>query len=153
MTALFILLNRLADLAGFFRFLPPLLARVSVGWVFVESGWGKLQNLEQVRGYFASLNIPAAHLQAPFVAGLEFIGGLLLLAGLATRLISLPLIGVMAFAILTARAEELTGMNSLSALAGFIEYLYILLLAYLVVEGPGLVSFDTFLRGKIRKQG
>ena len=57
--------------------LPPLLVRLSVGVVFAQSGWGKLHDLQRVIDYFTSLGIPYANLQAPFVAGLEFTGGLL----------------------------------------------------------------------------
>lgn len=150
MSALAFLLSRLLDLAGLFAWLPPLLARLTVGWVFVESGWGKLHHLDKVQAYFESLGIPAASLQAPFVASIEFGGGLLLLAGLATRLASLPLIGVMAVAIMTAKKDELTGF---SALTGFTEFLYIVLLAWLVVQGAGLLSIDALLGRKVRKLG
>jgi putative oxidoreductase len=150
MSSIAILLNRLLDLAGFFTWLPPLLARITLGCVFIESGWGKLHNLDRVTSFFESLGIPAAHIQAPFVAGLEFTGGILLLAGLATRLISLPLIGVMTVAILTAKKEELTGF---SALTGFTEFTYILLLLWLIIQGAGIISIDALLGKKIRKLG
>lgn len=150
MSALAILLNRLRDIAGLLAWLPPLLARLTVGWVFVESGWGKLHHLDKVQAFFESLGIPAASLQAPMVASIELGGGLLLLAGLATRLASLPLIAVMAVAILTAKQDEVTGFSSL---AGFPEFLYMVLLLWLVIQGAGLLSLDTFVGRKVRKLG
>ena len=123
--------------------LPPLAARASVGWVFLESGWGKLHNLEGVTEFFASLGIPAPHLQAPFVAGIEFFGGALLLLGLATRFAALPLIGVMTVAILTALRDQIA---SLSDLFGLAEFCYIVLLAWLAVSGAGSCSLDALLR-------
>lgn len=149
MPSLLTLLHTLGSLASAFAWLPPLLARITLGFVFLTSGWGKLQHLDKVTAFFESIGIPAASVQAPFVAGLEFVGGILLLAGLATRLISLPLIGVMVVAVITARKEELTGF---SALTGFNEFLYILLFVYLVVHGAGLFSLDAWVGRKVRKR-
>ncbi len=51
---------------------PLLLAlRLYWGFLFAQTGWGKLQNLERVTGYFTSLGIPFPHANAIFVAGLE----------------------------------------------------------------------------------
>lgn len=125
------------------RWLPPALARLTLGWVFLLSGWGKLHHLDDVIEFFGSLGIPAPQIQAPFAAGVEFVCGALLLAGLFTRLAAVPLVVVMIVAIATARREELT---SLGVLFGFVEYLYIVLLLYVAVEGPGPLSLDALLR-------
>ena len=67
-----------------------LLARVLLGWIFVQSGWGKLMNIP---GFVATM--PRRGLPdflgyvAPFV---EFIGGVLLIVGLATRYASLVIL-------------------------------------------------------------
>jgi putative oxidoreductase len=135
----------LVALCARLRFLPPTLARLTLGWVFLLSGWGKLHHLPDVIDFFASLGIPAPQLQAPFASGVEFVCGGLLLAGLFSRLAAAPLVVVMVVAIATARAEELT---SLGALFGFIEYLYIVLLGYVAIEGPGPLSLDALLRGR-----
>ncbi len=127
------------------EFLPALLARITVGWIFLESGWGKFSNLERIVGYFDSLGIPMASIQAPFIAGVEFFGGTLLLIGLLTRAASVPLIGVMAVALLTAHLEEITSFSSLFGLSPF---LYILLLVWLIFKGPGKISIDYKLFGE-----
>jgi putative oxidoreductase len=119
--------------------LPPLLARVSVGLVFVTTGWGKLQHLDQVIEFFRSLGIPAPELQAPFVAATELGCGLLLVLGLATRFAALPLVVTMLVAIRTALWAELEGAIDLF---GREEYLFIVLLAWLAVSGAGAVSLD-----------
>lgn len=119
--------------------LPLLAARVTVGWVFVRSGWGKLHNLEGVTAFFASLGIPAPELQAPLVAGIEFAGGILLLLGLATRWTALPLIGVMLVAIRTALWDD---VEALSDLFGLAEFCYVVMLVGLVVFGAGAISID-----------
>ena len=132
-----------------FNWLPPLFARISVGWVFVESGWGKLQNLPRVVEYFASLSIPFPELHAPFVASVELAAGILLIFGLATRLASIPLIGIMIVAILTAKLPEI---EFFSDVFGFSEFLYILLLFWLVTNGPGLVSVDHFISKYLKEK-
>src|ERR1700722_13116014 len=63
----------------------PLFARIVVGWVFLWSGWGKLNNLPAMIENFASWHIPAPHILTPFVSGVEFFGGIFLLLGLLTR--------------------------------------------------------------------
>ena len=48
--------------------------RCELGWIFAESGWGKLHNLKNVVNFFRSLGIPHPELHAPFVATVEFVG-------------------------------------------------------------------------------
>jgi putative oxidoreductase len=148
MTALAQLLNRLRGLLETFAWLPPLLARIIVGWVFVESGWGKLHNLDKVTGFFTDLGLPMPGFQAYLVSTTEFAAGLLLLAGLFTRIASVPLSIIMVVAIATAKREELTGF---SALFGFSEFLYIALLVWLIFQGPGLLAIDTWVGRKLKR--
>jgi putative oxidoreductase len=122
--------------------LPPALARLTLGVVFVQTGWGKLHSLDQVTRFFASLGIPAAGLQAPFVAGVEFFGGLLLLAGLGTRLVAVPLAGTMVVAILTAQRASVHGVGDL---LGLIEFVYLVVFVWLAIAGPGALSLDHLL--------
>src|SRR5262245_58862668 len=89
------------------EWLPAVAARVTVGCIFVQSGWGKLHNLDQVVRFFAELGIPAPHLQAPLAAVTELVCGALVLAGLATRVAALPLVVVMLVALSTALADRI----------------------------------------------
>src|SRR6204780_822782 len=74
--------------------LSPRFARITVGWVFMLSGWGKLHNLAQVTENFVGWGIPFPHFFTPLTSGIEFFGGLFLLLGLFTR-ISAGALGVM----------------------------------------------------------
>jgi putative oxidoreductase len=143
---LHVTLARLADraraTAHTLAWFPPLLARLTVGEVFLFTGWGKLQNLEKVTEFFRDLGVPAPELQAPFVAMVELTGGSLLLLGLCTRLAALPLIGTMVVAIAAARREEITAWDDVF---GFVEFLYLVLLVWLVIAGPGRVAVDRYL--------
>ena len=124
------------------QWLPPMLARLTVGWVFLWSGWGKLHSLDQIVEYFGKLGIPHPELQAPFASGTEFVCGTLLLLGLFTRLASVPLIITMIVAIVTAQREN---VSSLGDLFGLVEFCYIALLVWLGVSGAGPLSLDHLL--------
>jgi putative oxidoreductase len=79
-----------------------LVLRVVVGVTFLVHGLDKLGDLSGAEQFFASLGIPAPGLTAPFVAVTETVGGVLLIAGLATPLVSAALAIDMLVALLTA---------------------------------------------------
>ena len=138
-----LLINLPERLAAYFAWLPPLFARIAVGWVFMWTGWAKLNNLPQVTENFAGWGIPAPHILTPFVSGVEFIGGALLLLGLFTRIAAVPLVIVMIVAIVAAKWGDI---NSAATLLGFEEVLYMALFGWLAVAGPGPVSLDHLLQ-------
>lgn len=123
-----------------------LLLRLYWGWQFAQTGWGKLGNLGRVTEFFASLGIPFPALNAPFVAGLETVGGVLLMLGLATRPVGFLLAGNMLVAYGTADREALfaalTEPDKFTAAAPF-PFLVAALVCFLF--GPGRVSVDSRL--------
>lgn len=129
--------------------IPPLLARLTLGVIFAESGWGKLHNLPKVIAFFTELGIPAPSIQAPFVAGVEFVGGLLLFVGLFTRLAAIPLSATMLVAIATAKMGD---VHSIDDFVGLTEWAYLVLLIWLAWEGAGKVSLDALI-GRRKKPG
>ncbi len=140
------LLTRLIDVANRLQPVGLLLARVVVGLVFAFSGWGKLHDLDSVIGYFRELGIPFPELQAPFVAMVEFVGGLSVLAGLATRFAAIPLAGTMVVAIITAKLKD---VSSPKDLLFFSETDYLVFLFLLVVFGGGALSLDALLKRRV----
>lgn len=133
------MMSRARDLSHRAELVAPLLARLTVGVAFAESGWGKVHNLEAVGQFFAELGIPAPQLQATFVSYVELVCGSLVLVGLVTRLAALPLIGTMIVALATAKASDIAGFSDL---IGTIELCYAVLLAWLALAGPGAASLD-----------
>lgn len=127
-----------------YKRIPELLSRLVIGFIFLSSGIGKLQNLKKVTEFFQSLNIPFADIQAPFVSGLEAVCGLFILIGFFTRLTSLPLIGIMIVALITAKKEDIVDFSSLLDQS---EFLYIVILSWLAVYGSQFLSVD-YLRNK-----
>jgi len=130
------------------RWLPPTLARVTLGWIFVQSGWGKLHHLDQVVKFFTDLGIPAPQIQAPFAAGTELVCGALVGVGLATRVAALPLMVIMTVALSTALRDRIEELSDLFALA---EYCYIVLLAGLAIFGGGPLSLDAWIARRLER--
>ncbi len=128
--------------------LVRLIVRIAVGIEFFGSGLGKLGKLRGLVQYFRSLGIPAPEIQAPLVASTELVCGALIVVGLLTRPAALMLCGVMTVAIVTAAAPEKHITASWHGLLEFFylpEVLLLLLLASLVVAGPGRASLDARL--------
>lgn len=80
--------------------------RLVVGLTFLVHGIDKLADLSATERFFASLDIPAPGLMAPFVAVTETVGGVLLIVGVATPLVGLALTGDMLVALLTAHIGQ-----------------------------------------------
>jgi putative oxidoreductase len=128
----------------YFSWLAPLAARIVTGWVFVLSGWGKLHNLPLVIENFRdSWGIPFPDVLAPFVAGVEFFGGLFLLFGFLTRISAGALAVVMLVAIKSAQWES---VNAFDDLLGLEETLYFALFFWLAIAGAGAFSVDYILQ-------
>jgi putative oxidoreductase len=69
------------------EWLAPLFARFIVAWEPRSRGMGQLQNLSAIIPDFADWPIPSPQILAPFVSGVEFLGGMLLLVCLLTRIL------------------------------------------------------------------
>ncbi len=128
--------------AGHLGWLGPLFARIVTGWVFLWTGWGKLTHLPLVTQNFEGWGIPAPHLLAPFASGVEFVGGILLLAGLLTRISAGALGVVMIVAIAAVQWPE---VDSPLTFLGLEETMYLALFLWLAIAGAGRVSVDAAL--------
>jgi len=131
---------------------PFLLAvRLYWGWQFMQAGWGKLNDTGKVVNFFTSLGIPAPALNAYFVSGLEFAGGLLLLLGLGSRLIALPLTVDMIVAYITADREALFSIiSNPDKFTAAAPYTFLVASLIVLIFGPGKLSFDTLLAARLR---
>jgi putative oxidoreductase len=126
--------------------LALLVARLTVGVLFVSTGWGKVHNLASVTEYFGELHIPAPAFNATLASWTELVGGMLLVLGLASRLAALPLMVTMTVAICTALLDKIHGLPDLF---GQVEWTYLVLLFIVVVFGPGKASLDALLRSRL----
>jgi putative oxidoreductase len=142
--------GRVADSLNKLGWLPNLLLRISIGFMFFSGAVGKLGDLAKFTAMFNSLGIPGAPVVAPAVAMVELVGGVALMLGLATRTVSLVLALDMAGALLTdigpGLAEKYASAWSfLSNLFYSSEWLLTGLLLFLVCVGAGSVSLDALL--------
>ena len=124
-----------------------LLVRLYWGWQLIESGWGKLHNLEKVTEFFTSLNLPMPAEMAVFISCVEFFGGLLLAIGLFSRMTALVLTINMIMAYVTADREALFSFFSdpdkFSAAA---PYVFLIASLIILIFGPGKFCADYSLR-------
>jgi putative oxidoreductase len=140
---------------GLDRLQPVLLLalRLYWGYQFFITGRGKLLNIERTAGFFESIDIPLPLLNA-YAAGMtECIGGLLLLAGLASRLASIPLIATMLVAYATAHREQLMSLfTNPDAFVTAPPFLFLLASVIVLVFGPGPLSLDRVLAPVIARR-
>jgi len=122
-----------------------LVVRLYWGWSFFLTGKGKLSDLSKPTAYFADLHIPFPAVNAVLAGATECFGGLLLLVGLGSRLISIPLTVVMIVAYLTADAEALHDFDKFLSATEF-QFLFAVLLV--LIFGPGVFSIDHLLSKK-----
>jgi putative oxidoreductase len=133
-----------ARVARHLQWLAPLVARIVVSWVFLWTGWGKLTHLPLVTENFGLWGVPAPEILAPFVSGVEFFGGILLLLGLLTRISAGALGVVMIVAVKVAQWDD---VDSLQTFLGLEEIIYLAIFVWLAIAGAGSVSVDRLLEG------
>lgn len=122
------------------------IVRVIAGLIFVAHGAQKLFvfGLDGVTGAFAGMGIPLPSLVGPAVALLEFFGGLALIAGLLTPIVSALLAADMLGALLLVHLPAgfflPNGFEFVLALLG--------MTAALVLTGPGRYAVDTVIAAR-----
>jgi putative oxidoreductase len=141
---------RLLIRAGLYLQSPLLLGmRLYWGWQFFETGKGKLMNHEKVTQFFQSLHIPFPSFNVYLAGGTECFGGLLLLVGLASRLVCLPLIFTLIIAYLTAEIQSLKYIfEDPDKFVTAAPFLFLEACLVVLVFGPGRFSVDRLLSNK-----
>ncbi|WP_034474229.1 DoxX family protein [Aestuariibacter salexigens] len=90
--------------------IAPLLLRLYLAPVMIQAGWNKLSNFDDTVNWFADpewgLGLPFPEVLAALASGSEFVGGWLLLVGLAVRVVSLPLMVTMLVAAFTVHGQN-----------------------------------------------
>jgi putative oxidoreductase len=144
------------------QWLGTLFIRISVGTMFCGSGFRKLF-MSDVRNdlikYFKYLQIPAAGIQAPMVASIEFFCGMFVILGLGTRISAFLLANTMVVALLTAKLAWLppgvTHPPEAVLKHGLIDFFYLpewlllVCLTKLIFTGCQHMGIDVLLRAKL----
>jgi putative oxidoreductase len=123
-----------------------LLVRLYWGWQLAQSGWGKLHNIDKVTEFFTSLGLPMPGLTAHFIASLEFVGGILLILGLASRLIAVALTINMIMAYITADRDALMSIfSNPDKFYAAAPYTFLFASLLVLIFGPGRFSVDAVI--------
>lgn len=156
---------RFQDVIRFFTHPPisgpksTLAIRLMAGGVFLSEGLLKFVYVNQGVGRFTKLGMPMPGVLAPAIALLEIGGGVLLMTGLGTRLISFPFIIEMLVAILSTKIALYFGTSPLPKppappVVGWWAVLHesrsdfaqLLSCVFLLASGPGPWSLDAVLQ-------
>ena len=134
------------------------LLRLMAGGVFLWEGVLKFVYANQGVGRFTKLGFPAPHFTATADGWFEIIGGILLLSGFLTRLVSVPFIIEMLVAMASTKIPLYLGSSPLPLppvppQIGFwavlhevrSEYAQLMTCAFLLFAGPGRWSIDALL--------
>jgi putative oxidoreductase len=123
-------------------------ARLAVGLLFFLSGRGKLfirERREQMRQTLIEAHVPFPELNAVFVSTVEFICGALLILGALTPVACVMLGCLMIVAITTTGLKQIKSESLLGWLSEFLylpEVLYLVILLWILLSGPGWFSID-----------
>lgn len=139
---------------------PPatILIRSMAGGVFLWEGILKFVYANQGVGRFTKLGFPFPGMTADFVGGLEIVGGILLIAGLATRAAAIPFVVEMVVAMLSTKIAIYLGTSPLPlppsppqigiwAVLHEVrsEYAQLMSVLFLLAVGPGPWSLDALV--------
>jgi len=129
-----------------------LLLRIDFGYQFFEAGKAKLDDIPKAIENFTNWGVPAPVLNAYFIGWLETCCGILLILGLASRLVAVPLVIDMVTAFLVADRDALKSIFSdpdkfFNAAPHNLLFIALVILAF----GPGKLSLDHLI-GAYRKK-
>lgn len=145
--------QRLVCTSSYLQSAVLLVLRLSWGWQLAESGWGHLTHVQKTVEAFQGWGVPFPHLNVYISGTTELIGGSLLLIGLGTRAISIPLVFNFIVAIVAAsRSDIAASFHQNGLLAGWDSIVNdtafpMLMLALLMLAfGPGKASLDYLIQ-------
>ncbi len=131
-----------------------LLVRAGWGWEMYESGHRHLTYLDNTTSFFESLHIPAPHANAIISGTTELVGGILLMAGLASRLIAIPLTFNFLTAIATASSDNVKMIfkQDFSKIVDDTAFPFLVASLVILAFGPGIISLDAILKKTLFKK-
>jgi putative oxidoreductase len=138
------LLRRAGALVGN---LALLALRLGWGFELAQSGWGHLHHVENTTKFFTELGVPFPRANVYISGGTELVGGALWMAGLGTRLISMPVFFNFCVAFLTASREKVLNFFHMpTAVIDDDAFPFWITSLVLLAFGPGWISIDGVIR-------
>jgi putative oxidoreductase len=128
--------------------IPLLFIRLALAYGFYGPAKMKWSDMNSIIEWFKGMNVPAPALNAYLAATTEAAGVVLLVLGLGTRIVSIPLIVIMLVAIKTVHWSNgfEAGENGFE-----IPLYYLIMLLLLLIYGPGRISLDKLINRKFSK--
>ncbi len=157
------LVDRYSRFFAPFAYLTSLLllvVRWNWGSLFMKAGAGKLGAPDRIVDFFTFLGIPFPELNVVLVSWVEYGGGFLLMIGLASRLVSIPLLITMLVAMFTAHAKAISlsfpvwynpTTWDIVPLAAEGPFAYIIAVLLVLIWGPGKFSIDAAIKGVLSR--
>jgi uncharacterized membrane protein YphA (DoxX/SURF4 family) len=124
--------------------IPTLLIRLAVGLIFLSEGIQKyLYSSSLGTGRFEKIGFADPAFWAYFTGAFEIICGILIIAGLLTRLAAIPLLIIMIVAFITTKYPLLLNKGFWAMAHDYrTDFAMTLLLIYLLINGGGNYSLD-----------
>jgi putative oxidoreductase len=132
--------NLFAPYTGF----GELVLRLGLGITFFAHGREKIKNPAGFAGFLRQIHVPMPLLNAWIVALLETVGAVLLIAGIATRLIALGLAIDMLVALATLRIGKAPFTSGAQGAGWDFEFFLLMGSLALVFTGAGRFGFDRY---------
>ena len=128
------------------REVAPFVIRGVAGVVFAYHGWQKLQRgVAGFGGFLDSLGVPFPGPMARVVVALELVGGIMLVAGLLTRVIALLVAVQMVFTTLLVKVDVGLIAPMGGGAGAELDVLLWAIAVALVLLGPGVLAIDRVL--------
>ncbi|WP_026583112.1 DoxX family protein [Bacillus sp. J33] len=123
--------------------LGALVLRLTLGIIFFIHGLVKFQGgIENIVGWFESIGLPG--FMAFAVAGIELVGGIALIIGLGTRIVS-ALIGIIMIGA-TLKVKMAAGLLGNGQMAGYeLDLAFLAMAIYLAINGSKFLSVDPLI--------
>lgn len=130
-----------------------MLNRMAVGAFFATSGYHKLFNRQRhatVTETLKDCGVPDIALMQWFVPMVEFLGGIAVTLGCMSRLAALPMMAVLAVAILTDGVRRVKGYHPIDPADTLCDVLYLpetlmgVMLLTVAIAGPGAMALTAF---------
>ena len=148
MKAIVNIYDQFSDAASKAADLPLLFLRLILAYGFYNPAMMKLKDVNAIGEWFESMGYPLPYLNAYLATITEGLGVILLILGLGTRIISVPLMITMLVAIFTVHYAN--GFNAGDN--GYeIPLYYLLMLFTLFIMGPGRLSADQLINSFRKK--
>ena len=133
-----------------------LIVRLSWGWESFESGRAHLSHdhFQDTVSFFDSLHIPAPKASVIISGSVEVAGGILLMLGLGSRLIAVPLAINFCMAIVTASKDNVANFfhQDPSKIVDDTAFPFLIASLIILAFGPGLFSIDAILKRTLFKR-